>query len=72
MILYKLFYIKYKTFLSEFEQKLYHYMYISQIIKYYSKLSLKNMITPKTIGVVGGGISSLSLLLNISRRINFQ
>lgn len=30
------------------------------------------MIVNKTIAVVGGGISSLSLLLNVAQRINFK
>jgi len=30
------------------------------------------MIVNKTIAVVGGGISSLSLLLNMAQRINFK
>jgi hypothetical protein len=46
-------------------------MFISKQLSLITKLSNKKMIVNKTIGVVGGGISSLSLLLNMAKRINF-
>ena len=47
-------------------------MLISQNIPNFAKLSYSKMIKRKTIGVIGGGISSLSLLLNMARKINFE
>ena len=47
-------------------------MFIRQNLPHLAKLSYFKMIKRKTIGVIGGGISSLSLLLNMAKKINFE
>ena len=47
-------------------------MFIRQNLSNLEKLSYQKMISNKKIAVVGGGISSLSLVLNMARKMNLK
>lgn len=47
-------------------------MFISPLFTNLAKFSYSQMATHQTIGIIGGGISSLSLLLNMTQKTNLE
>lgn len=47
-------------------------MFISPLFPNLARFCYSQMANHQTIGVIGGGISSLSLLLNMARKTNLQ